>query len=207
MKFTKPFFAGGLYCLDFCNTFDHRRHPPAYDFLPDRKAVLEWGRAQGTLSRRDRAAASAGPSMARVRKVRTLIFRLLLPFSRSASPSPADLSAFQKILRQTTGKMELVSAGGRYCLACPTGDPVERIVCEAVRSTAELLLSNRGDRIRECQGCGWLFFDSTRNRSRRWCTMAICGNRAKARRHYQRTRRAVKSAGGKKAPASNVIHS
>jgi predicted RNA-binding Zn ribbon-like protein len=38
------------------------------------------------------------------------------------------------------------------------------------------------------EGCGWLFFDASKNRSRRWCAMEDCGNRAKARRHYRRSR-------------------
>jgi predicted RNA-binding Zn ribbon-like protein len=41
--------------------------------------------------------------------------------------------------------------------------------------------------IRQCadvRGCGVLFLDRTRNRSRRWCSMKSCGNRAKAQRHY-----------------------
>jgi len=190
MKFTEPFFAGGLYCVDFCNTFDHRHNPPEYDFLPDRKSVLEWGRAQGTLPKRGRApSASDGPSMAHVREVRSLIFRLLFPFAHSGAPSKSDLSAFNAVFRATYGKLELDRAGGDYRLECPAGHPAERILCEAVRSTADLLLSDRRSRIRECRECGWLFFDSTRNGSRRWCMMAVCGNRAKARRHYQRVRR------------------
>ena len=36
--------------------------------------------------------------------------------------------------------------------------------------------------------CFWLFLDTTRNRSRQWCSMTSCGNREKARRHYQRQR-------------------
>jgi predicted RNA-binding Zn ribbon-like protein len=42
--------------------------------------------------------------------------------------------------------------------------------------------------VRECSGdtCGWLFVDTSRNHSRRWCDMEDCGNRAKARRHYLR---------------------
>jgi len=45
-------------------------------------------------------------------------------------------------------------------------------------------------RVRECGGtaCNWLFLDESRNRSRRWCSMESCGNRAKARRHYHRSR-------------------
>jgi predicted RNA-binding Zn ribbon-like protein len=45
------------------------------------------------------------------------------------------------------------------------------------------------DRLRRCDddGCGWLFLDSTRNHSRRWCSSGDCGNRDRARRHYART--------------------
>jgi predicted RNA-binding Zn ribbon-like protein len=60
-----------------------------------------------------------------------------------------------------------------------------------VHSAAELLTSPHLDRVRQCaddRGCGFLFFDTSRNGSRRWCSMESCGNRAKARRHYQRTK-------------------
>jgi len=52
------------------------------------------------------------------------------------------------------------------------------------------LLRNYLGRVRECDGaaCTWLFLDQSRNRSRRWCSMESCGNRAKARRHYHRQR-------------------
>lgn len=45
-------------------------------------------------------------------------------------------------------------------------------------------------RLRRCEddGCGWLFLDTTRNHSRRWCSSGDCGNRDRARRHYARGR-------------------
>lgn len=45
-------------------------------------------------------------------------------------------------------------------------------------------------RLRQCadDGCGWLFLDRSKNGSRRWCSSADCGNRARARRHYERAR-------------------
>jgi len=52
------------------------------------------------------------------------------------------------------------------------------------------LTSEELDRVRECaddRGCGYLFMDTSRNRSRKWCDMRGCGNRAKAQRHYRRT--------------------
>ncbi|WP_443691321.1 CGNR zinc finger domain-containing protein [Pseudomonas sp.] len=40
-------------------------------------------------------------------------------------------------------------------------------------------------KIKQCEGCTWLFIDTSKNHRRRWCSMATCGNRAKAQRHYQ----------------------
>jgi len=63
----------------------------------------------------------------------------------------------------------------------------------AVMAAASLLqlLGQAPDRIRRCQhpACVLWFFDTTRNGTRRWCSMAACGNRAKARRHYDRIKK------------------
>jgi len=113
-------------------------------------------------------------------KVRALIFRLLLPFTQFNAPSDQDLALFNVVLQEVTGLMSVISTQDGFVFACHSDDPLERVVCEVVRSTADLLLSNRPERIKQCAECGWLFFDATRNGSRRWCDMNSCGNRAKA---------------------------
>ncbi|SAL74964.1 CGNR zinc finger [Caballeronia choica] len=55
-------------------------------------------------------------------------------------------------------------------------------------SASELLSQPMLANVRECGACSWLFLDLSRSRSRRWCSMATCGNRAKAKRHYHTTR-------------------
>jgi predicted RNA-binding Zn ribbon-like protein len=57
-----------------------------------------------------------------------------------------------------------------------------------LRSAAELMVTQERQRVGVCPGCGWLFLDTSRSHNRRWCTMAVCGNRAKRRRHYRRER-------------------
>ncbi|MFC8432522.1 CGNR zinc finger domain-containing protein [Streptomyces sp. NPDC057253] len=59
----------------------------------------------------------------------------------------------------------------------------------AARNYLELL-TTAPDRIRSCahESCVLHFFDTSRNGTRRWCSMATCGNRAKASRHYARTK-------------------
>ncbi|MCX6026505.1 MAG: CGNR zinc finger domain-containing protein [Chloroflexi bacterium] len=66
------------------------------------------------------------------------------------------------------------------------------VLWPVMRSAAELLTSDLASRVGQCQddrGCGWLFIDTSRNHTRRWCAMGDCGNRAKARRHYLRTQK------------------
>jgi predicted RNA-binding Zn ribbon-like protein len=72
-----------------------------------------------------------------------------------------------------------------------TGRNLDAPIWPITRSAADLLTSDTDRRlIRQCTAsdCEWLFMDSTRNRSRQWCSMQSCGNREKARRHYQRQR-------------------
>lgn len=44
-------------------------------------------------------------------------------------------------------------------------------------------------RLRGCHGCCWLYLDSSKNRSRKWCSMADCGTNAKKRRYVEKRRR------------------
>jgi predicted RNA-binding Zn ribbon-like protein len=59
----------------------------------------------------------------------------------------------------------------------------------------DLIQTMPPDRLRRCEddGCGWLFLDTTRNHSRRWCSSSDCGNRDRARRHYARNRTATRA--------------
>jgi predicted RNA-binding Zn ribbon-like protein len=67
---------------------------------------------------------------------------------------------------------------------------MDQMLWPVARSAAELLTSERAGRVRECasETCSWLFLDGSRNGRRKWCDMASCGNRAKARRYYARHR-------------------
>jgi predicted RNA-binding Zn ribbon-like protein len=62
-------------------------------------------------------------------------------------------------------------------------------------SALSLLEPRNRARIRICGNCGWLYLDRSRNGSRKWCDMSVCGNRQKARRHYRRLRDGEMGAG------------
>src|SRR2546425_557101 len=69
-------------------------------------------------------------------------------------------------------------------------EALDRPLWEIARSAADLLTSGERDRVKECASttCEWVFLDKSRNRSRRWCDMSDCGNRAKARRFHAKKR-------------------
>jgi predicted RNA-binding Zn ribbon-like protein len=67
---------------------------------------------------------------------------------------------------------------------------LESLLWPIARAAADLLLSDVFKHLRMCASdeCAWLFLDKTKNQRRRWCDMKTCGNRVKARRHYQRVK-------------------
>jgi len=83
--------------------------------------------------------------------------------------------------------------GFEWSLSC--GDEgAAPILAPVIRAAADLLTSPDAGRVRECGSdtCSWLFLDRSKNGTRRWCDMAVCGNRAKARRHYAREKKATR---------------
>lgn len=69
--------------------------------------------------------------------------------------------------------------------------PVDRgdLIASTARSALMLVSAPSADRMKICGHCGWLFLDRSKNRSRTWCDMSICGNREKASRHYAARRK------------------
>jgi predicted RNA-binding Zn ribbon-like protein len=190
MKFGPPYFIGGLVCIDFCNTTDHLHSPPMYDYFKDYGTLLDWAKAAGVLPKNDASSpASKNRSFADLLTARDQILRLLWPISRGEKPANTDLAAFNRRLQKVSSGLRLSVVKGRYVLSGSSDDPLERIHTAVVRSAADLLVSGQFARIRHCGECGWIFYDNSRNHLRRWCTMKICGNRAKARRHYQRVKK------------------
>lgn len=65
-------------------------------------------------------------------------------------------------------------------------DTVDAVLAGLLRTVAEAVASGAWARMKACRECRWAYYDHSRNRSRSWCSMALCGNRAKARAFRQR---------------------
>ena len=193
----RPSLLGGAVCLDFVNSADPSVRAPEVDYLGDYAALLSWGRYAGILAEAEAAALTDGASdrpaeaetvWRRAIALRATLARLFAAVAAGDPPARADLGALNEVLRHTLTRLRVAEDGGGFAWAWDA-DPgaLDRVLWPIVRSAAELLVSPDLKRVRGCNadGCGWLFVDASKNRSRRWCG-DVCGSREKARRYYRR---------------------
>lgn len=189
---------GGSLCLDFANTADWHAGDAPVEMLTGYATLLDWGQATGILDARQAARLAreavddpqaAEEALRRAIALRETIYRLFSRIAAGNDPERADLAELNAALAESLPHRRIARRASDYRWDWREGG-LDRVIWPVALSAAELLVSSDRDRVRECAGhpCGWLFIDTSRNRSRRWCSMEICGNRAKARRHYQRAR-------------------
>jgi len=191
---------GGTLCLDFVNTVDWRARSQQIEYLHQYSDLLVWGQYVGVLDDSQAQAlvrgARSDPREAvrafhRAIELREALYRIFSAAARDTPASAADLTLISEELSHAMAQSALMPGGEAYLWDWP-GDrlALDRVLWPVVRSAAALLTSDHLQHVHLCEGegCGWLFLDTTKNHSRRWCRMGGCGNRAKARRHYHRTR-------------------
>jgi predicted RNA-binding Zn ribbon-like protein len=187
---------GGLLALDFINTVDPRHAALRREYLPDYAALVEWAAYAGALeppaADRLRSAASSQASSAtavhrRALALREASYRAIAAHLHSRQASATDLGSVSREIAKARAGQRLEHDGRAFRLGhLAPGQPLDTPLCAVALSMGELLVSVDLGRVRECpgeDGCGWLFLDASRNGGRRWCSMQVCGNRAKVRRH------------------------
>jgi len=191
-----PFdFCGGHLAIDFTNTVGDRGAEPVEHFRTFGD-VVAWAEARGLLARgaaaalRQRAAdepEAAARTFRSAMVLREALYNVLAAASSGRRVRPADLNVVNQHVADTFKGAALAASGGRFLLETRADawlDPVTRPV---VRAAVDLLTSDTLNHVGRCadEECAWLFLDTTRSRTRRWCDMRSCGNRNKVRRFRQ----------------------
>ena len=190
--YTYQFVAGNL-ALDFVNTVAYRLDPERVkDYLQSAEDVRRWAK-QAHLP--DRTAINSGPPLSKIalRQVRVVREQLFAIFSAIADDKPIfadDLSRIGDALEDCRARrcLSIQDAEVRWIWRARAGCS-EFLLFPILTAATDLLTSSSRGLVRQCagEGCGWLFLDRSNARKRRWCSMADCGNRNKAREHYRRT--------------------
>ena len=187
----------GCVCLDFVNTVGGRvtgRDLVLRDKLKDYPDLLTWSRLAGLstaheISRLKRFAerrpARAAATLARAIRLREALYRICKSILSRSAPDDSDVDVLRKELSIAKAHERLVRKGAGFVLTWVHLENVlDSPLWRVSQSAADLLTSADLTKLRQCGGeeCGWMFLDTSRNRTRRWCDMKDCGNRAKVRR-------------------------
>jgi predicted RNA-binding Zn ribbon-like protein len=190
---------GGALCLDFANTASGRGTEAAQEHLRRYDDLLAWSVHGGGLTPAGREelarAAAAAPDAARRVLKRALALResvraVVLSLARGAPADPADIAVVKSEAAAAIGAADLAQDenGPRWHWPDRSRD-LARPLWPVARSAFTVIEDADPRRLKLCPGadCGWVFLDRSKNNSRRWCDMAVCGNREKARRFYRRS--------------------
>ena len=187
---------GNHVALDLVNTVAWRLAPDrTVDRLADGAAAVGWAHFAGVIDDQQeadfRAEVTADPALGeavakQLGGLRERLYRVLQPMAVGAEPSSDDVDALRRSLMDARSDAQVVNVMPlRWSSGLRT---VRDLPVELALSAWQLLELEDPLRIRQCQDgvCGWLFLDRSKNASRVWCSSADCGNRTRARRHYQR---------------------
>jgi predicted RNA-binding Zn ribbon-like protein len=191
---------GGRLCLDFANTVHNYGSDPVRDDLANYSDLVSWSRLAGILNPVEgrllsraglRRPAEAVVALQTAKDLRQAIFQIFSAIAGAKTPAQEDLAVVNAALSEALGHSRLVPKAERFVWSWDgEATPLHQMLWPIAKSTADLLTSDKLSRVRQCQGenCTWLFLDTSKNHTRRWCEMKVCGNRVKARRHYERKR-------------------
>ena len=196
-------FTGNHVCLDFTNTVNDRVSTPR-ELLNSYDDLMRWSEEADILSEDDahrlRAEAAHHPAEAeqvlqQAIALREAIYRILSAHISDTEAGKGDLVTLNSILARAMTSTCIRNNGKGFAWDWDWSHQsvtLDRMLWSIARSMADLLTSAELESVRMCaaEDCGWLFLDTSKNHSRRWCDMKGCGNRAKARKYYKKVQMA-----------------
>jgi predicted RNA-binding Zn ribbon-like protein len=189
-------FVGGNVVLDFVNTVTGR-NGRARDWLTTYADLANWAAIRGVLpggtckrlgALAKQAPANAAAALRAVRELRELLYRVLTELMVKQAPSGADLDVLHRYWHRSVERHVLRPIHGTVHPAQPRAAGDLNAIADALAIQAiDLLRALPTPRFRICPGpnCAWLFLDTSKGGRRRWCDMAVCGNRAKGERFHR----------------------
>ena len=187
---------GGALCLDFVNTINSRVDPE-HDYLTHYSDLVGWANKVGILSptqanqlqkRAKQNTEEADEALKAALDLRELLYRLFSSAAKGSEPNRKDIEFFIKTYGDAISHGQLLKQDNHYRTTWKLDESFDAVLWPIIHSAGELLKSEDITHVKECPGCGWLFLDTSKNQSRRWCSMNTCGARDKMRRYHKRQR-------------------
>ena len=175
---------GNCLSFNFINTIHNRHSKKLLDYVRDNELWMRWLSSSGfgqifELTEADET---------RLIEIRELLYRLTTALLEESTPRKSDLKCYNVYLNRLEKQYFYTIEHGAYKeMRLPGVSLVDRFNDEVLRDF-HVVLGTRRSQIKVCGNCGWLFLDKSKNRSRKWCNMSVCGNEIKARRFYHKSK-------------------
>lgn len=186
--------------LAFTDTCYWRQSKPT-ETLQAPADLLRWCAKEGVLDAASVAALekrwAAAPDEASARfaeglTLRETIYRVFKAQAAGKTAAAGDLAAFNGMLAKAPKRALLAPDSQGFAWRIEPPHAISGILAAILWTAGDLLASPRRTRVRQCANpqCGGVFLDDSKSGTRRWCMMSVCGNRAKAHRHYMKRKKA-----------------
>jgi predicted RNA-binding Zn ribbon-like protein len=193
MTFDGDEFVAGSLALDFVNTVGGDRAERPKEKLAEYGDVLDWLRASGSVAPRQLAEIAklaknnpdgAQRALRRTIQFREALYEVVVAVHRREPISRPVMDLVNREVARSLHRARLQYENHAFFRTFDGAVGLDMPLSVLGRDAGDLLLSGSLDRLSICEGenCGWLYLDLSKNRSRRWCNMKGCGNRAKLRR-------------------------
>jgi predicted RNA-binding Zn ribbon-like protein len=197
---------GGRVCLDFANTMNGRNALFARDYLRTYRDLVTWSghaglltreEAEGLMDEAERFPVKAARVFRLAIEIRETIYRIFSGVAQGQRPRPADIDALNVFLSRVLGRQKVYPYGKGFQWGWfRDKGTLDFMLWPILRSAGDLLTSKEIKKVSQCarrEACDWLFLDTSKNGSRRWCSMSMCGNLEKAKKYYRRKMKARRS--------------
>jgi len=194
---------GGHLALDFVNTVDGE---PRLETLRSYRDLVAWSGRVGLVSRDEATLlvreANRRPEEAEAvhheaQALRDVLYGIFRAIAEDEDPPSESLEVLRGYECEALSRGELASGDDGFGWEWTEERDLARVLWPVAHAATELLTSGTLDRLKLCAGCHWLFLDASRNRSRRWCTMEVCGTDEKMRRYV--AKRSAKRNSGRRS--------
>ena len=176
--------------LDFINTVSWRDTEWEHEWLHDPANFIAWALAAKLVDSRTAKAMKSRPAaelmkeLAQVHATRADLYTILTPLSFNKKPGEEAILKLDTMVHKVFRHRHIDSKKQEWVWDTP--HTLAEILAPVIWNAAHIITNVDHTRISHCSGCNWIFYDKTKNRSRRWCDMEDCGSRDKSLRYYHR---------------------
>lgn len=187
---------GGWLCLDFVNTVSDRTESAPFDYLASFDHVVDWAKRMEIIAVKEASTLLQRSSLEKAKtwiktiELREALFRTFRALINNSSPPPSDQKLLNGWFARAFKCFSLeYENNGTVRPQFGNRHDIHFINYRIADSAYQLLTSDRLSRVKLCSSCEWLFLDTTKNGSRKWCRMETCGSQAKAKSYYHRQKK------------------